>query len=423
MLYRQKQLQICHLLKLLGMNNIKNIANLISLALTDLKRNKIRAFLTTLGLLIGISSVVLLTSLGLGLKKFIEDQFKSLGSNLIIVMPGKTFSEGKYRMSSAAQMVPVFDNKDVIAIKKIDLTETVAPSFVKFLEYKGERDTKIYETVISTGDIFAVLNGEAESGRLFTQSDISKRSKVAVLGAGPAEKLYGSPQNALNKKVKINSQSYKIVGILKSKGGGGFGIPSIDDHVYLPNNSASVFNPDKKFLAIYAKPKKQEELGLYKNLINETLLKRYHQDDFTVLDQKELFDTFSSVFTVVNGVILAIAAISLIVGGIGIMNIMFVSVVQRIKEIGIRRAYGAREKDILILFLSETIILSLIGGFLGLFISYTAVLFIRPFFPAYIDLNSVILALTVSIGIGFLSGILPAMKAAKLTPVEAIRKE
>ena len=105
------------------------------------------------------------------------------------------------------------------------------------------------------------------------------------------------------------------------------------------------------------------------------------------------------------------------------MNIMFVSVVQRIKEIGIRRAYGAREKDILILFLSETIILSLIGGFLGLFISYTAVLFIRPFFPAYIDLNSVILALTVSIGIGFLSGILPAMKAAKLTPVEAIRKE
>ncbi|OGF99088.1 hypothetical protein A2153_02710 [Candidatus Gottesmanbacteria bacterium RBG_16_38_7b] len=161
----------------------------------------------------------------------------------------------------------------------------------------------------------------------------------------------------------------------------------------------------------------------YKDVISNILSKRYAEDDFSVLTQQEILTTFTSIFNIINIVLVAIAAISLIVGGVGIMNIMFVSVVQRIREIGIRRAYGARERDILLLFLTQTIILSLIGGILGLLLSYLVVLIIQNYFPVYIDLQTVILALSISSAIGLIFGVLPALRAARLTPVEAIRKE
>ncbi|OGG18362.1 hypothetical protein A3D78_03950 [Candidatus Gottesmanbacteria bacterium RIFCSPHIGHO2_02_FULL_39_14] len=405
------------------MSELTEFKYLIGFAVKDLIKNKTRTFLTSLGILIGISSVVILNSLGLGLKKYIEIQFKSLGSNLVIVMPGKAFSGGNFRPTSMYQMNPVFDEKDIRNIEKNSLTQVVAPAFVKFLEFKGDLSTRTYETVISTENIFTVLNSELDQGLLFNRKDIDKRTKIAVLGSSPAQKLFGSPANSIGKTVKINNQSYKVIGVLKSKGGAGSGIESIDDHVYLPYKGASSFNPDKKFLAIYAKTSNQDNLDKYKDVISNILSKRYAEDDFSVLTQQEILTTFTSIFNIINIVLVAIAAISLIVGGVGIMNIMFVSVVQRIKEIGIRRAYGARERDILLLFLSQTIILSLIGGILGLLLSYLVVLIIQNYFPVYIDLQTVILALSISSAIGLIFGVLPALRAARLTPVEAIRKE
>ena len=412
-----------HRLKLFVMSELTEFKYLIGFAVKDLIKNKTRTFLTSLGILIGISSVVILNSLGLGLKKYIEIQFKSLGSNLVIVMPGKAFSGGNFRPTSMYQMNPVFDEKDIRNIEKNSLTQVVAPAFVKFLEFKGDLSTRTYETVISTENIFTVLNSELDQGLLFNRKDIDKRTKIAVLGSSPAQKLFGSPANSIGKTVKINNQSYKVIGVLKSKGGAGSGIESIDDHVYLPYKGASSFNPDKKFLAIYAKTSNQDNLDKYKDVISNILSKRYAEDDFSVLTQQEILTTFTSIFNIINIVLVAIAAISLIVGGVGIMNIMFVSVVQRIKEIGIRRAYGARERDILLLFLSQTIILSLIGGILGLLLSYLVVLIIQNYFPVYIDLQTVILALSISSAIGLIFGVLPALRAARLTPVEAIRKE
>lgn len=191
----------------------------------------------------------------------------------------------------------------------------------------------------------------------------------------------------------------------------------------MPYKSAYVFNPDKKFVAIVVKAKNDTDLELLRTEINQKLLKRYKEDEFSVIQQAELLSAISSIFSIINSVLVAIAAISLIVGGIGIMNIMYVTVTERIKEIGIRRAIGATRKDIMYQFLAEAIILSLIGGLLGLFFSFIVVVLVQKVFPAYINLQSVIIALGVSSLIGIVFGVFPAKKAADLTPVEAIRYE
>ena len=412
-----------HPLMLSDMNEIFNFKNLITLAFRDLLKNKLRTLLTSLGILIGIFSVVILNSLGLGLKKYIYDQFQSLGTNLVMIMPGKAFSGGNFRATSSYQMTSIFDEEDLELIKKNFRTKVAAPAFVKYLQFKGERDSKIYETILTNEDIFAVFNSKLDQGSFFTRADVNKKTKIVVLGANAAEILYGSAQNAVGKKVKIDNQSFKIIGVLAPQGTGSAGMESIDDHVYLPYKASSSFNPEKKFLSIYAKSSDTGNLSEYKQLITDLLLKKYDTDDFSVLDQKEILTTFTSIFNIINIVLVAIAAISLIVGGIGIMNIMFISVVQRIKEIGIRRAYGATKKDILLLFITQTLILSLFGGVMGLLLSYLAVLIIQNYFPVYIDLQTVVIALVMSLGTGLVFGVLPAVRAARLTPVEAIRKD
>ena len=184
-----------------------------------------------------------------------------------------------------------------------------------------------------------------------------------------------------------------------------------------------VFIPDKKFLAIIVKGRDGENLESLRNEIKERLLRRYHEDDFSVIEQAELISAISSIFGIINTVLVAIAAISLVVGGIGIMNIMYVSVVERIREIGIRRAIGATKRDILYQFLAEAILLSLLGGLLGLLFSYLIVTIIQRVFPAYIDLASIGIAIGVSSLIGIVFGVFPAKRAADLSPIEAIRYE
>ena len=402
---------------------MSNIKNLLSNSLNNLIQNKVRSALTSLGIFIGITSVVLLNSVGLGFKSYIENQFKSIGSNLVMIMPGKAFSGGRLRATSTYQMNPIFDEKDALEIKKISSTQVVAPAFAKYLEIKGDRETRFYETIISDQEIFTVLNSEIDRGKLFNSSDVSKRNKIAVLGSAPAEKLYGSADNALGKSVKIDKQSYKIIGVLKSQGSTGGGLETIDDHIFVPYKAASSFNPRGNFLMIYAKTHDEENLEEYKKELTTLLLKRYNEDDFSVLDQRELLNTFNSIFGVVNKVLTSIATISLVVGGIGIMNIMFVTVVERIKEIGIRRSYGATRKDILYQFIMETIILSLLGCIFALVFSTVIVYLVRPYFPLYIDLNTVLLAVGVAFLIGLVFGVFPAIRAARLTPVEAIRRD
>lgn len=296
------------------------------------------------------------------------------------------------------------------------------PIFVKFTKVQGTLDTKLIEMLAASPDIFPLMNFKAEAGRLFEKSDADKGSKVMVLGANPAKTLFGSKTEAIGKIAKMEGLAYKVIGVLETKGGASVG-PSIDDHVFIPMKAADSFNQNKKYWAIYGKTVDESKINETKEGIKKTLLKRYHDDDFSVNDERELLNTFDTIFNMINMVLVAIAAISLIVGGIGVMNIMFVSVVERVKEIGVRRAFGARKNDILLFFLTESVILSLIGGVMGLALSFLVVSLIRLYFPAYINLTSVLLAIGVSSFTGIVFGVFPAKKAADLTPVEAIRQE
>lgn len=387
----------------------------------DFSRNKGRTFLTSLGILIGVMAVVLLMGFGLGLKKYIENQFESLGANLIYVMPGSknTILQGGGIVGGIK-----FDDRDVTSLRRIKTIQNITGIFAKSgatIQANGKKE--IAELLASNEEIIQIMNLELESGRLIEKKDVQKGTKIIMLHSTKAEKLFGKADNALGKNVVIEKQNFKVVGILKSKGGGSFGGGSLDDHVYITTKSAYFINTDKKYFGIYFKTANKESVAQTKTEAEKILVKRYDKDDFSVMEQTELMNTISSIFSVINIVLVAIAAISLVVGGIGIMNIMYVTVTERIKEIGIRRALGAKRSDILYQFISESVLLSIIGGTLGLGVSYLIIFLIHSYFPAYINLVSVLLALGVSSAIGIIFGVFPASKAASLSPIDAIRYE
>lgn len=391
-------------------------------AFFDFSRNKGRTFLTSLGILIGVLAVVLLVAFGLGLRKYIEQQFESLGTNLLRIVPGQILQGGGFRSGPGAFGTIRFDEKDLNTLKRIKEAEYVIPVFSKTITVSAAGKNEIGDLYASSADIFLGLNLKPKYGEVFSREDVNKRTKIVTIGPKLAEKLFSDASAAVGRTIKIEGQTYRITGVLEPKGGG-FGGPDLDAFVYMPYKTGYFFNPDKKFLAMIVKTKDAESMEIAKGEIKEKLLKRYKEDDFSVIEQAELLSAISSIFGIINTVLVSIAAISLIVGGIGIMNIMYVTVTERIKEIGIRRAIGARKMDILSQFLIESVILSLFGGFLGIVTAFLITLFIQQFFPAYIDLNSVLLALGVSSAIGIIFGVFPAKKAADLSPIDAIRYE
>lgn len=393
---------------------------IIKSALEDFRRNKMRTLLTSLGILIGVASVVLLLAFGLGLKAYIKNQFESLGSNLIYVIPG-TFGGTGFRPGTFG--ATRFDEKDLTTLKKIEHMSAIAAIYTKTVTIASTGKSEVSDLFAASQEIFPVRTFEIDTGRLFTKGDVEKRAKVAVLGPKLAEKLFDSGNDAVGKIVKVNGQGYTIIGILKSKGGGGFGGPDFDSFVYVPYTAVYQFNPDKKFISFYLKADSDQSLITVKDQAKRLLTKRYKEDVFSVVEQTEILSTVTSIFNVFNIVLVGIGAISLVVGGVGIMNIMYVTVTERIKEIGIRRAVGATRRDILVQFLAEAVTLSLLGGIAGLTIAFIVVLFVQRFFPAYIDLPSVLISLVVSSVVGIVFGVLPAKRAADLSPIDAIRYE
>jgi len=391
-------------------------------AFEDFSRNKGRTFLTSLGIVIGVLSVVILIAFGLGLKKYINDQFQSLGSNIIRVVPGQILKGGSFSSTGAMSTIR-FDSRDVLKLQRVKSAEYVIPVVTRSISVSMGKGVEPATLYASTADISVALNLNAHYGDIFTKSEVEKRSRIVVIGPKIAAKLFGSEEVSLGKTIKIDNQNFKVQGILEAKGGGGFGGPDLDSFIYMPHTTAQVFNPDKKFYAIIVKSKSDISIATAKDEIKTALLKRYKEDDFSVIDQAELLGAVESIFGMLNTVLVAIAAVSLVVGGIGIMNIMYVTVTERIKEIGIRRALGARASDILLQFLVESVALSILGGLMGLGLAYLIVFFIQSVFPTYIDLNSVMLALGVSTVIGVVFGVFPAKKAADLSPIDAIRNE
>ena len=362
--------------------------------------------------------MVMLIALGLGLRNYISNQFENLGANLIMILPGSGFTgEGGFGPGIVGGVE--FDEKDINSLKRIPELKYVVPLYFKSTRVEAGQEEEFAYVMGVSEELFPLMGKEAFGGEIFTKSDVEARSKVAVLGFRIAENLFDNPNEAVGKTVRFNNQRYKVIGVAE-KGGD----REQDLSIIIPYKATfGNMNPDKTFWAIYLGVESETQVNQAKEKVETTLLKRYDKDDFAVTEQSEILSTVNQIFSIINSVLIAIGSISLLVGGIGIMNIMYATVTERTKEVGIRRAVGATQKDILLQFLTESVILSALGGILGLILATIIVFIVRFFFPAAISLLSVIIALIISSAIGIFFGVFPARRASQLSPIEAIRYE
>ena len=402
----------------------------LKISLRSLKVNKMRSILTSLGIIIGVSAVIIMLSIGEGAKQRINKDIASMGSNLLMVMSGSTTSSG-VRMGSGTQ--PTLTIKDSEAMLKhcpsvLEVAPTV--SQVQQLAYSNQN----WSTTVNgiTPGYMPIRMWEVESGRGITQDDLKNTTKVALLGTTVTENLFGD-MDPLNKTVRIGGMPFKVIGILKSKGQNGMGQDQ-DDTVLIPITTAQkkLFGTDfpgmVKHISVQAKD--ENSLESAQEEITELLRERHNlgktkEDDFTIRNFTQMLETAKQASNTMAILLGSIASVSLLVGGIGIMNIMLVSVTERTKEIGIRMAIGATAMDIRIQFLFEALLLSLAGGFLGVIIGILG----SKIVGLFSDMTVIISPIPVLISFGFAGivgivfGYYPAYKASLLNPIEALRYE
>jgi putative ABC transport system permease protein len=399
-----------------------NYFEYIKLSMRALRTNKVRSLLTMLGIIIGVSSVILLVSIGTGLQEYVTTQFQSLGANTLFIMPGKVDMKsmqtaGMSMMSSKLEITDVADIQHGSALAT-EVSPAVAGSGL--LSYRGK--TVNTETAGVWENYFNIQNFTAASGDIIRQSDVERTRKVVVLGDKPASDLFGDT-NPVGSYITIGDVRYMVKGRLTAKGGGGAMGANIDDHAFIPYTTAlRQFNFTKPQM-IVVKTDNQEDVPIVSEEIKRILKRHLKEDDFTVMQQTELLNTITQFLSVITVALGGIAAISLLVGGIGIMNIMLVSVTERTREIGLRKAVGATPRDIMSQFLIESIILSLVGGIIGIIIGALGSLALNVFVKTYVTLWSVILASGFSTVIGIIFGVTPAYRASRLDPIEALRYE
>ena len=350
-----------------------NIVEYIKLAFLALKTNKVRSLLTMLGIIIGVASVILLVSIGTGLQNYVTEQFASLGSNTIMVMAGDVdMSQGPRGAMMSASKFELSDVTDLergsIAIKQ------ASPMIQGFATFAYKGNTASTEVWGLWENYFDIGKYEAQYGRIITQNDVERSRRVIVLGNKPSEDLFGKDANPIGKTLTLNDVQFEIVGVLKSKGGGG-AMGSADDFTAIPLTTAMrQFDRTRPFM-ILIEAIDSDHVTQAKEDAEKILLKRLKDDEFTVLESTQLLETISQFLSVITAALGGIAGISLLVGGIGIMNIMLVSVTERTHEIGLRKAVGATPQDIMSQFLIEAVILSLFGGIIGITIGALGSLF------------------------------------------------
>jgi len=379
-----------------------------------------------LGVIIGVGSVVLLTSIGTGLQAYITDQFASLGTNILYVVPGNPFGEnggfgGETTMIESTKPVLKRRLYNQVIRNNRDLIKDGVITGVNVAEAKYKKTSKKVTLYGVTSSYETVYNTKAESGRWFNKTEEEKSERIILLGPKIAEELLGKV-DPINKSILLNGQSYKVIGVLEEKGGG-FGGPSFDSYVYIPLETLFKYFDTELVDSFIFEVRDKEQIKEATLAIEKTIGKELKDDEFSVFDQSNLLNTINSILGMLTIGLGGIAAISLVVGGIGIMNIMLVSVTERTREIGLRKALGATPNFILAQFLTEAAMLSVIGGFIGLTIAYLGSLALQPYFPAKVTLDAVLLAFGVSTAVGLIFGVAPAKRAAKLSPIEALRYE
>ncbi len=268
-------------------------------------------------------------------------------------------------------------------------------------------------------DYFELIGSKVLIGEFFTRTEVGNRSKVAVLGYNLADQLFDEPADGVGRNIRLQGVRLRVIGVNEKTGDN-----EQDKSVIMPYTTTyGSLNPKKTFWSIYLGVPSEEAVTAVKEEAEQVLLRRYDADEFEISEQAEILSTINQIFGVINLVLIAIGSISLLVGGIGIMNIMYATVTERTKEIGIRRAIGATKRDILAQFLTESVVLSALGGVVGLLLAIVIVFVVRIWFPVAINLTAVVMAIGVSSAIGIFFGVFPAKKAADLSPIEAIRYE
>jgi putative ABC transport system permease protein len=394
------------------------LKELIKLSFSALRANKMRSLLTMLGVIIGVFAVILLVSLGSGLQKYITDQISGLGSNLIFVIPG---SDGGARTPGGQQANKlVLGDAKSLTIRLKDIAE-VGPVVAKSVTVKykntSDKDTSILGTTANYPQIIAIV---FEQGKFFTASQERSGVRVVAIGQTVKTKLFAH-ENPIGKKLAIAGNKYTVVGVAKARGSV-FGM-DLDNTVVVPISTAQRQFAVNNVNTIYISAKRPELVRLATQQAKTTLLKRLTEEDFSLQTQEQSLSTVSSIIGALTVALGGIAAISLVVGGIGVMNIMLVSVTERTREIGLRKALGAKRSDILKQFLFEAVILSVVGGVIGILLGVGASLLMAKFFISQVTPWSVVLAFGFSVAVGVIFGIAPAYRASRLSPIEALRYE
>ena len=391
------------------------------LALITLKANKSRSILTMLGVIIGVTSVILLVSIGSGLKTYITGQLEGLGSNLLMVVPGEFDVSGEgggqTGAGAAVSKLTIDQQKDLERNPNI---KTVMPYTENntTVSYKGKN--KITQAAGVGHEYPEIRDQHPIMGSFFTASQEQSAKKVVVLGKTVAEKLFGE-SDPTGKKVTLSENRFIVLGVLEKKGS--LGGADMDNQVFIPATTALATFDMENLIGFWIQAKDKDSIEQAKKEVEQTLLKTMKDDDFSVIDTKSLLSVISQVLGVLTVALAGIAAISLFVGGIGIMNIMLVSVTERTREIGLRKAVGATPQIILVQFLIESTVLSVSGGIIGIILGVGGSLLINQFFPAMATTWSILLAFFVSVIIGMVFGVLPAARAARLNPIQALRYE
>lgn len=385
--------------------------------------NRVRSALTMLGVIIGVSAVILLVAIGEGARRYIRKELGEMGSNILIVVPGKTSKEGGMHMGTSAVRKLTYEDAVLIENRSQSILYA-APVIIGTSKIKhGGKSRDTY--IAGVGDAyFDIRNLRIAVGRAISASDVEDARRVAVLGRTVKREIMGD-RNPLGAKVTLTDTKYRVVGVMELKGVAlGF---DIDDVVFIPVSSArELFDTDWLF-NITVKVKSSELIPSAKEDIRRLLIRRHAgKEDFTILSQDEMIAVMSKILNIMTAVLAGIAAISLVVGGIGIMNIMLVSVRERTREIGIRKALGAKNRDILFQFLVEAVALSLIGGICGILFGGAMSLgipYFVEFLPAHLTLWSVVVAFFFSFAVGVFFGVYPARKASLQDTIVALRYE